>query len=135
MSFLLDTTAFSDLMREHPKMDARLASISPTERICTCSIVRGEILYGIQRLPEGKRRGALEAKAVELFGIIPCEAVPAAAGDHYARVKVDRERRGLALDENDLWIAATSLAAGGVLVSRDSDFKSISGLQVQDWTA
>jgi len=31
MDFLFDTTAFSDLMREHPGLDAHLATISPTD--------------------------------------------------------------------------------------------------------
>ena len=39
MNFLFDTTAFSDLMREHPGLDAHLATISPTDdRIVICSI-------------------------------------------------------------------------------------------------
>lgn len=135
MTFLLDSTAFSDLMREHAKVDARLASLPPTDRAVICSVVRGEILYGIERLPPGKRREDLEAKAARLFAIVPCEPVPQAAGDHYAKVKLARQQRGLALDENDLWIAATALAFGSVLVSRDSDFGQIDGLTVEDWTA
>ena len=135
MTFLLDTNAFSDLMQKHPKMDARLASVSSTERVVICSVVRGEICYGIERLPPGKRRQELEAKAAKLFTIIPCEPVPEAAGDYYATVKLSRQRKGLALDENDLWVAATALALGVVLVSRDSDFHHIDGLTVEDWTA
>ncbi len=135
MTSLLDTNAFSDLMREHPKVDARLESISSTHRVVICSVVRGEIQYGIERLPQGKRRQELETKAVKLFAILPCEPVPEAAGDHYARVKLTRHRKGLALDENDLWIAATALALGAVLISRDSDFQQIDGLTVEDWTA
>ena len=122
-------------MREHPKVDAHLASASPAERVLICSIVRGEIRYGIERLPQGRRRQELEAKATKLFAILPCQPVPEAAGDHYATVKLTRERRGLALDENDLWIAATALALGAVLISRDSDFQQIDGLTVNDWTA
>lgn len=135
MTFLLDTTAFSDLMREHPKVDARLASLASTDRAVICPLVRGEIRYGIERLPQSKRRQDLEAKAARLFAVLPCEAVPEAAGDHYARVKVTRQERGLVLDENDLWIAATALALGAVLISRDSDFRRIDGLVVIDWTA
>jgi predicted nucleic acid-binding protein len=135
MTFLLDTTTFSDLMREHPKVDARLGSISSTDRVIICSVVRGEIRYGIERLPQSKRRQGLEAKAAQLFAIIPCEPVPEAAGDRYATVKLSRQRQGLALDENDLWIAATVLALSAVLVSRDSDFQQSDGLTVEDWTA
>jgi len=121
-------------MREHPKVDAHLASASPAERVMICSVVRGEIRYGIERLPQGRRRQELEAKATKLFAILPCQPVPEAAGDHYATVKLTRERRGLALDENNLWIAATALALGAVLISRDSDFQQIDGLTVEDWT-
>ncbi len=58
----------------------------------------------------------------------------ASAGDHYARIKLERQRKGLALDENDLWIAATALALGATLVSRDTDFREIDGLAIEDWT-
>ncbi len=117
MTFLLDTNAFSDLMREHPKVDACLERVSSTHVVAICSVVRGEVRYGIERLPQGKRRQELETKAIKLFAILPCEPVPEAAGDNYARVKLTRERKGLALDENDLWIAATALALGSVLIS------------------
>jgi predicted nucleic acid-binding protein len=103
--------------------------------VAICSVVRGEVRYGIERLPQGKTRQELETKALKLFAILPCEPVPEAAGDHYARVKLSLERKGLALDENDIWIAATALALGSVLISRDRDFRQIEGLMVEDWTA
>ena len=48
----------------------------------------------------------------------------------YSTVKISQQRRGLPLDENDLWIAATTLAIDATLVSRDSDFQSVEGLAV-----
>jgi len=80
------------------------------------------------------RRQDLEAKAAALFAAIPCEPISEAAGDHYAQVKLARQRKGLALDENDLWIAACARGAGATLVSRDRDFGQIDGLRVEDWT-
>ena len=122
-------------MREHPGLDVHLATISPTDdRIFSCSIVRGENLYGIERLPEGKRREELEVKAAKIFKILPCEPIPEEAGDHYAKIKITRQRKGLILDENDLWIAATALALDATLISRDSDFHYIDGLKVENWT-
>ena len=41
-----------------------------------------------------------------------------------------RQQRGLTLDENDLWLAATALALGATLVSRDRGFGGIEGLPV-----
>lgn len=117
MLFLLDTTAFSYLMSEHPKMDLHMAELAPTDCVSICSIVLGEIRYGIGRLPQGKRRRELEAKVANLFAALPCESVPAAAGDQYAKVQLTRQQQSLTLDENDLWIAATALALGAVLIS------------------
>lgn len=122
------------LMREHPQLDARLATIASTDRVMICSIVRGEIRYGIERLPQGKRRQELETKATKLFAVLPCEPVPEKAGDHYAAIKLARQQKGLTLDENDLWIAATARSLGAVLITRDSDFQQIDGLTVNDWT-
>lgn len=135
MDYLLDTNAVSDFMREHPKLIARAGQKTPADRIILCPIVRGEIMYGIRRLPPGRRREELETKATRLFAAAASESVPAEAGDKYANVKIDRQRHGLSLDENDLWIAATALALGATLVTRDSDFSSVAGLQVEDWTA
>jgi predicted nucleic acid-binding protein len=133
MIFLLDTTTFSELMRENPRAEGNLARIARTDSVTICSTVRGEIRYGIERLPTGKRREALEAKATRLFAGIPCEPVSPIAGDHYGRIKATTEGQGLALDENDLWIAAVTLSLGATLVSHDTDFRRVDGLAVLDW--
>ena len=134
MTYLLDTNAFSDLMREHPALDKRLAGVSETDEIIICAVVRGEILFGLERLEAGKRRSELTAKAKNLFAVIPCEAISEVTADHYAGIKVTRQKKGLALDENDLWIAACARATKATLVSRDGDFRQIEGLVVEDWT-
>ncbi len=107
-----------------------MAGLAHTDRVVTCTIVRGEILFGIARLPPGRRRTELEEAGRQFLAAVRCEPIPERAGDFYATVKLARQRRGLTLDENDLWLAATSLALGATLVSRDSDFGSIDGLTV-----
>ena len=134
MIYLLDTNAFSDLMREHPAFDKRLAGLTENDLITICPVVRGEILFGLEKLETGKRRQELEAKADKIFAVIQCEPIPEAAADHYAKVKIARQKKGLTLDENDLWIAACALATQATLVSRDGDFRQIDGLAVEDWT-
>lgn len=46
MIFLLDTNAFSDLMREHPTVETRMKALSDQDSVMICPVVRGEILYG-----------------------------------------------------------------------------------------
>jgi tRNA(fMet)-specific endonuclease VapC len=69
----------------------------------------------------------------DLLAIPPCAPIPEEAADHYARIKRRMERRGSRLDENDLWIAATSLSLGATLVTADSDFQRVNGLKLEDW--
>jgi len=74
-----------------------------------------------ERLPRRNDRQAINTSEI---------VVPERAGDLYAAVKLARQQRGLPLDENDLWVAATALALGATLVSRDNDFGGIDGLAV-----
>jgi predicted nucleic acid-binding protein len=106
-----------------------MAGLNEDDRVITCAIVRGEILFGISRLPEGRRRAELEQAAHEFLAALDCEPVPTRAGDIYAAIKIARQQRGLTLDENDLWISATAMALNATLVSRDKDFYGIDGLQ------
>ena len=130
VTYLLDTNAISDLMRAAPRIESWMAGLDQSDRVVTCTIIRGEILFGIARLPEGRRRTELAEAGRRFLAVLRCEPVPERAGDFYAAVKLARQQRGLALDENDLWIASTALALGATLVSRDADFGSIDGLAV-----
>ena len=133
--YLLDTSTFSFLMSRHSRVLSRLNTVAPPDRVVICPIVRGEVLYGLERMPQGSRRRHLEETAANLFAQIPCVEMSAVVGDFYARIKRDAEQRGTPLDENDLWIAATALAIRAVLVTSDRDFQRVSGLSVEDWTA
>lgn len=93
--YLLDTSAFSDLMREHRKVESRVSVLAPTGRVFICSIVRGEVCYGLESMPRGRNQPEFEAKAMALFALLPCEPVPESAGDHYGRIKRKVEERGL----------------------------------------
>jgi predicted nucleic acid-binding protein len=130
VNYLLDTSAVSALMRSEARMEDWLSSVGPDDNVSTSVITRGEVLFGIERLAAGRRRTELEDKANRLLTVIPCEAIPVAAGDRYASLKREQQRRGLPLDENDLWIAATALALGTTLVSDDSDFQLIQELHL-----
>ncbi len=115
-------------MRDDGDLVIWLQSVSDEDQVITCPIVRGEILFGINRLPQGRRREHLEAKAHALLSALPCHAIPPEAGELYASVKLAQQRRGLPLDENDLWVAATALALGATLVTRDVAFARVDNL-------
>ena len=133
--YLLDTSTCSLLMQDNSRVKGRLNSLTESDYHFTCPIVRGEILFGIGRLPDGKRRQDLEQRADELFATVPCDPIPRNVGDVYAQIKVASEQQGTSLGECDLWIAATALTLDAILVASDSDYERIIGLglRLEDW--
>ena len=75
----LDTVYIQDA-----RMATWLSSIGADDRVVTCTIARGEILFGLERLAPGRRRTELDGKARQLFAAVPCEPIPPSAGDVYA---------------------------------------------------
>lgn len=109
-------------------------ALPPGDEVITCVIVHGEVLFGLQRMPAGQRRDVLTATLQQILPKIHCVPVTLSIAARFANVKVSQQQRGLSLEENDLWIAATALEFGAVLVTHDEDFKRVPGLPVEDWT-
>jgi tRNA(fMet)-specific endonuclease VapC len=121
-------------MRREGRPQAHLDLLTPNDQVLISTITRGEILYGLGRMPPGQRRRHLEREAMHLFVQFPCQSLADAIADVYARIKLATQRQGTTVDENDLWIAATALHLGAVLVTADSDFQRVPGLVLEDWT-
>lgn len=137
---VLDTNVLSELMRAapHPAVLAWTAA-QPRPTLYTTSINRAEILYGIEALPDGRRRTALEAAAQAMFDedlaghLLPFDGEAAA---HYARIVVGRRAGGTPIEAFDALIAATALATGAAIATRDAGGFAGCGLTVIDpWAA
>jgi predicted nucleic acid-binding protein len=129
---LLDTNAVSDLMRDLAPIKTRIAT--HPDPITTSVVVVGEIRYGLERLPAGKKRTDLEARAQNILAALRIEPVTEPIADVYGSLKASLKSQGLNLDDNDLWIAASAIALGSLLVTRDQVFSHVPGLQVEDWS-
>jgi toxin FitB len=120
---VLDTNVISELMRPvpHPGVLAWVAS-QPRAQLYTTYINQAEILHGIAALPEGCRRTALAAAAAAMFTedfagrILPFGAAAAA---RYPEIVLACRRAGNPIDGFDALIAATALAGGASVATRD----------------
>lgn len=131
-AFLLDTNAIGDFVAGQRRVLTKAAQYSG--QIAAPSIVYGEVLYGLARLPAGRRRNDLAAKTAAAFALIPCIDVTKSIATAYGNIRNAAESAGITLDDNDLWIAAAAIDHQAVLVTRDADFKHIPSLNVEDWT-
>jgi len=137
--FLLDTNVLSELMREKPAVTVLNWFAQNSGSVMhTSTVTQAEILTGIALLPAGKRRTALALAAEQLFEqdfANHCHAFDAAAAKNYALIVSDRGRHGQPLLTEDAQIAATALASGLIVATRNTaHFENIDGLMlVNPW--
>lgn len=132
--FLFDTNILSNMVSVAPSAAlVRKLALVPREQQYTSSITLGEMLYGAYRL--GERALAL----VERFNralwpnltVLPFDEQ---AAPHYARVRVELERRGRPIGEADLRIASIALSRDlTVVTAHVREFQRIQGLRVENW--
>ena len=107
---LIDTNVLSELMRAKPAPEV-LAWIDaqPTSQLYISSITVAEILYGIARMADGKRKQGLLDLATLMFDedfagrILSFDAD---AAIHYAGLAAESEAKGKVVDMADGQIAA-----------------------------
>jgi len=87
--------------------------------------------FGAEKLQSARFQAAVEAW---LTGF-EVRAWPTHAGHHYARARVELERKGQTIGNMDLLIAAHALAEDAVLVTNNArEFHRVPGLAVEEWT-
>jgi len=128
---LLDTNICIDILRgKDSALLARYASIPRTD-IALSAVVRSELLAGalLSARSEENRRAA-----EDFCGLFLCLPFDARAADIHAEWHVRLRRSGTLIGTHDLMIAATALAHGLNVVTRNTDeFKRIETLGIEDW--
>ena len=129
MKYLLDTNVVSELMKDPAGRIAKRLEQVGAEAVATNVIVVAEVEYGIEKKQSRRLRAQFDRIKPSL-AVLPLEGP---VDIHYAAVRLETERRGLAIGQNDLWIAAHSLAIDAVVVTDDRAFLDVPGLKVENW--
>jgi toxin FitB len=135
---LLDTNVISELMqpRPDPRVLSWMNSLDPQD-VAITAMNEGEILHGLARLPNGRRKQELQAsweavKADKLIGRI--WPFSSEAAHWYGELVSHRERLGLPIDAADAVIAAIALEHGAQLATRNTkDFAALDLLLINPW--
>ncbi len=101
----------------------------------------GEIFVPFQVLAELKLGAAKSARpdhhALQVDHILQPFAIAwpdIAVVEHYVGIRAALEKAGTLISQSDLWIAAITRAAGGILVTNNSDeFSRVPDLMLEDW--
>jgi predicted nucleic acid-binding protein len=133
---IVDTNIVSELLREDP--DESVAKwVDSHPLLSTTAITVQESYYGLERMPESRRRSALfdqlDRVFEEVFGprLLPYDAVAARCT---AALVVVRERMGRPIGVADAQIAGIALAHGASLATRNTrDFAGLPLDVVDPW--
>jgi predicted nucleic acid-binding protein len=105
----------------------------------TTAVTRGEILYGIRLLSDGKRRQGLWDAANKIFDEDFAGHVlsfDSDAADMYAEIAASRRIAGKPISQFDAMIASMARSRGAFLATRNvKDFDNYGIEVVNPWTA
>lgn len=135
--YLLDTNVISEFAKKIPNEHVLERYYANETRCAIPAVVWQELIYGLEKMPEGKRR-CIVADAIENLrsnmDVIPYDAFAAGiCGELLARC----DAAGTPSSYTDTQIAATAVANNMILVTHNErDFAAlckISMLKIEDW--
>ena len=136
---ILDTNVVSELMLNAPSpaVVSWLSRVRLADELFITSITVGEILYGIELLPAGKRHDKLKADAEGMFAedyssrILDFDERAARA---FAQIASSRRRIGRPMAELDAQIAAIASVYDAAFATRNTtDFEGCDIRLVNPW--
>lgn len=137
MRYLLDTNVLSELMKPRPNAGVFDTFAKCASECAISSISVQESIFGLEIMPEGKRKKLFTENFRDFCRIIAVldftNSCAAVAGEILGKSK----KAGISRPYSDTQIAATAVANGLVLVTRNvKDFepmKKFSSLQYENW--
>ena len=123
----LDTSAYSAFMRGHPEIRHRIREAS---EIQLNPVVLGELRAGFLK---GARQRENLAELAQFLASPRVEvvAVDEETAQRYAVVLDSLRRAGTPIPTNDVWIAASAMQSGSILVTTDPHFRVVVQLVVE----
>jgi tRNA(fMet)-specific endonuclease VapC len=131
--YLLDTGSAGDFINDQGGIRARADHRkSLGDRIGICIPVLGELWAGIESSASKAKNMVLLLRDLPFFRIWPFDV---RAAREFGRVAALLKQTGPPIQQIDVQIAAVAFSLGNcTVVSKDSDFKVVPGLDVEDWS-
>lgn len=135
--YLLDTNIISEFSKPFPNQTL-IKNVKARENLCAiCSVVWQESVFGYERMPEGRRKqyiGDCLQDIKENYDILPYDSF---AAQICGEIRSRCAKNGKAVPLCDSQIAATAIANGMILITRNTDdFKALqenSMLKIENW--
>ena len=107
---VLDTNVVSELMRKDAAAEVvAWVDRHPGDQVFVTAVTAAELLHGVARLPDGRRKQSLAAKVRDLINVdFEDHVLPfsSESAHHYAEIVASREQSGRPISMADAQIAA-----------------------------
>jgi predicted nucleic acid-binding protein len=135
---VLDTNVVSEALKPDPSPAvARWMTLQPRSSLFTTAVTKAELLYGVELMPQGRRRSALHAAITRILTQLLLDRIlpfDSDAAELYSRISASRRAMGRPISEADAQIAAIAHSRGAALASRNiSDFEHCGVKVVNPW--
>ena len=135
---VLDTNVLSELMRSRPNESVlKWIGRHKATSLFITALTQAEILYGLEILPEGKRRKALKEAAKSMFDIDFARRIlpfDVDAAQKFAIIAAKRRKIGRPIAQIDAQIAAIAYSHQATLATRNvADFEECAIKIVNPW--
>ena len=135
---IVDTNVISEVLKPEPsrKVQSWMSSFGPAA-LFTTTITLAEVLYGVELIPAGRRRTALELAVKKMFaGMVGTHILTfdETAARAFAEISAARRRKGRPIGELDAQIAAIALSHGATVATRNvQDFMDCGVELIDPW--
>jgi predicted nucleic acid-binding protein len=134
---VLDTHVLSEPLKQDPDAGVVAWLEELDDEVAICAVTVGELLVGVRRLPEGRRRTALLGGIEQLLEAYARLVLPYAesAARRYAELQEVRRLAGRPLSVEDGIIAAVCAVRRASLATRNvSDFSDLGVALIDPWS-
>ncbi|CAN5675091.1 hypothetical protein BH23GEM7_BH23GEM7_19360 [soil metagenome] len=135
MGVLIDASVLIEHERKRLDLEHHLEQ-RVDEEFFLSVVTASELLHGVHRATDSAvraRRSAWVEAILERFPLLPIDVQIARA---HAQLWADLASRGQIIGPNDLWLAASCVAHGLVMVTaNEREFRRVPGLEVEAWPA
>ncbi len=130
--YLVDTNVLSETTRPNPDPGVIEWLRAHEQDIAVNPIVLGEVWFGIRLLAPSRRRDALERWFDEVVRRIRCVPLDAGTGLRWGELLAGLRARSRSMPVKDSLIAATAIAHGMVVATRNRKDFEPAGVEIVD---
>lgn len=133
MGIVIDSSILIDIERLGSELPPYLAERND-EEIFLSVISASELLHGVYRAKSEKQRTVRLAFVEGLLAALPVLMIDLPTARSHARIWSDLTKRGEMIGVHDSWIAATCIAHGLSIATRNPrEFTRVPGLAIEVW--